>query len=218
VNASPQKRRKLQDHIEEPVELSDAELDHAENEEAMPGFYEHCEEDAEMDIDVGAPDHEDREDREPHETNADDAAVSRTKPRPPISAPARTSFGHMRNAAASTSSGSSIKAKPRSTSDIAQPSDASSSHARIAEPPFEAPLPPQQLEVEATKTGTLECPVCGKLLKTNNQALNSHIDFCLSRGAIMDAQANAKAKSPKKGFKSWEKKNAKSGIVKRKKG
>lgn len=212
MNASPQKRRKLQDHIEEPVELSDTELYHAENEEAMPGFYEHCE-DAEMDIDTGAADHEDGEDCEPHETNAEYAAIPRTRPRPPVSAPARTSFGHMRSAAASTSSVPSIEAKPRSTSHIAQPSEVSS---WIAEPPFEAPLPPQQLEAEATKTGTLECPVCGKQLETDNEALNSHIDFCLSRGAIMAAQTTAK--SPKKGFKSWEKKNTKSGIVKRKKG
>ncbi|KAG6920254.1 hypothetical protein DXG01_005023 [Tephrocybe rancida] len=48
-----------------------------------------------------------------------------------------------------------------------------------------------------------DCPVCGKTLRTDNQGLNAHIDFCLSRGAIR--QAHAEATSPVKpsslGFK-----------------
>lgn len=40
------------------------------------------------------------------------------------------------------------------------------------------------------------CPICSKQLKTDNQGLNAHIDFCLSKGAILDAQAEAS--SPKK--------------------
>lgn len=40
------------------------------------------------------------------------------------------------------------------------------------------------------------CPVCSKQLKTDNQGLNAHIDFCLSKGAILEAQAEAS--SPKK--------------------
>ncbi|KAF8554205.1 DNA/RNA polymerase [Imleria badia] len=40
------------------------------------------------------------------------------------------------------------------------------------------------------------CPICGKTLKTDNQGLNAHIDFCLSKGAILEAQAEAN--SPKK--------------------
>ncbi|KAG9316623.1 DNA/RNA polymerase [Chiua virens] len=44
------------------------------------------------------------------------------------------------------------------------------------------------------------CPICNKQLNTDNQGLNSHIDFCLSKGAIMEAQVEAS--SPKKlGFK-----------------
>ncbi|KAI0665939.1 DNA/RNA polymerase [Trametes maxima] len=34
----------------------------------------------------------------------------------------------------------------------------------------------------------LECPICGKLLETDNQGLNEHIDFCLSKQAIKEAQ------------------------------
>ncbi|KAH9942472.1 DNA/RNA polymerase [Epithele typhae] len=44
----------------------------------------------------------------------------------------------------------------------------------------------------------LECPLCGKLLETDNQGLNEHIDFCLSRQAIKEAQtASLKASSSK---------------------
>ena len=40
------------------------------------------------------------------------------------------------------------------------------------------------------------CPICGKQLKTDNQGLNAHVDFCLSKGAILEAQAEAS--SPRK--------------------
>ncbi|KAG6375358.1 hypothetical protein JVT61DRAFT_2913 [Boletus reticuloceps] len=40
------------------------------------------------------------------------------------------------------------------------------------------------------------CPICSKELKTDNQGFNAHIDFCLSKGAILEAQAEAS--SPKK--------------------
>ncbi|KAF8444610.1 hypothetical protein L210DRAFT_3530321 [Boletus edulis BED1] len=40
------------------------------------------------------------------------------------------------------------------------------------------------------------CPICSKELKTDNQGFNAHIDFCLSKGAIQEAQAEAS--SPKK--------------------
>lgn len=34
---------------------------------------------------------------------------------------------------------------------------------------------------------TQVCPLCGKTLATNNAGLNEHIDFCLSKEAIMRA-------------------------------
>lgn len=40
------------------------------------------------------------------------------------------------------------------------------------------------------------CPICSKSLKTDNQGLNAHIDFCLSKNAILEAQAEAS--TPKK--------------------
>lgn len=36
-----------------------------------------------------------------------------------------------------------------------------------------------------------DCPICGKHMATDNQGLNAHIDFCLSKGAILAAQAVA---------------------------
>lgn len=35
------------------------------------------------------------------------------------------------------------------------------------------------------------CPICGKSMRTDNQGLNAHIDFCLSKEAIRDAQSSA---------------------------
>ncbi|KAF9478811.1 DNA/RNA polymerase [Pholiota conissans] len=53
---------------------------------------------------------------------------------------------------------------------------------------------------------THECPICGKTLETDNEGLNAHVDFCLSRGAILEAQAEASKSgmSPKK-FIGWTK-------------
>lgn len=50
-----------------------------------------------------------------------------------------------------------------------------------------------------------DCPICGKLLETDNKGLNAHIDFCLSRNVIMEAQTNAQntAKKSKDLMLSW---------------
>lgn len=42
----------------------------------------------------------------------------------------------------------------------------------------------------------LECPICGKMLEADNQGLNEHIDFCLSKGAIKEAQASSLSLKP----------------------
>jgi DNA polymerase kappa len=41
------------------------------------------------------------------------------------------------------------------------------------------------------KTQTFVCPICAKELQTDNDGLNSHVDFCLSKGAIMEATSPA---------------------------
>lgn len=38
---------------------------------------------------------------------------------------------------------------------------------------------------------TQTCPICTKVLDGDNAGLNAHIDFCLSRGTIMQAQMEA---------------------------
>ena len=56
----------------------------------------------------------------------------------------------------------------------------------------------------------LECPICGKMLETDNQGLNEHIDFCLSKQAIKEAQtaslkppshSGSSSHAKKRGFK-----------------
>lgn len=42
---------------------------------------------------------------------------------------------------------------------------------------------------DGAKTQT--CPVCNKTFDVDNAGLNAHVDFCLSRGAIMTAQVEA---------------------------
>jgi len=58
----------------------------------------------------------------------------------------------------------------------------------------------------------LECPICGRTLETDNQGLNAHIDFCLSKSAIMEAQSETNKalvdtpnSGPKPAFKGWTK-------------
>lgn len=47
--------------------------------------------------------------------------------------------------------------------------------------------------------GTQTCPICSRALVTDNQGMNTHIDFCLSRGAIQEAQGEGGATTtPKK--------------------
>lgn len=54
----------------------------------------------------------------------------------------------------------------------------------------------QSLGSEVISPELHTCPICSKQLKTDNQGLNAHIDFCLSKGAILEAQAEAS--TPKK--------------------
>jgi len=47
-----------------------------------------------------------------------------------------------------------------------------------------------------------ECPICKKKLETDNKGLNAHIDFCLSKNVIMEAQTAAQS-NPKDFMLSW---------------
>ncbi len=41
------------------------------------------------------------------------------------------------------------------------------------------------------------CPICSKAMQIDNRGMNAHIDFCLSKGAIREAQAMASTSAPK---------------------
>ncbi|KIY44402.1 DNA/RNA polymerase [Fistulina hepatica ATCC 64428] len=49
--------------------------------------------------------------------------------------------------------------------------------------------PPRSPSPDGVKPQT--CPVCNRTLQLNNVGLNQHIDWCLSKGAILDAQIEA---------------------------
>jgi len=93
-------------------------------------------------------------------------------------------------------------------------------HSRRTRPPVSAPGPsrtrPSDSSFSATTSKPMsarqgdrvrhqDCPICGKLLETDNVGLNAHIDFCLSRNVIMEAQTEAQstAKKPKDLTLSW---------------
>ncbi|KAG1731472.1 IMS-domain-containing protein [Suillus paluster] len=95
-------------------------------------------------------------------------------------------------------------------------------HERRLRPPVSAPGPsrtiPSNSPFPATTSKPMsarqgdharhqECPICGKLLDTDNKGLNAHIDFCLSRDVIMEAQTEAQSavKEPKDLVLSWPK-------------
>lgn len=61
------------------------------------------------------------------------------------------------------------------------------------------------------------CPICSKVLETDNRGLNEHIDFCLSKGAIREAQVMSNdAKSLKQPFPAKGKSGSKMKNTKKK--
>lgn len=174
---------KHQHDVDQPVDLSEGQ-NQVEHDEAMPGFYEHDEDDTEIDLDMDTNEYMDGDAHHSNEVNAGNARVSQSRSRPPVSAPSRTDHVRQKDMEPSRSG---MTVKPLSTNNTVRPSIASSSNSYAVEHPLGAP-PLKYSEVEAR----LECPICGKTLETDNQGLNSHVDFCLSRGAIMAAQTNAK--------------------------
>jgi DNA polymerase kappa len=87
----------------------------------------------------------------------------KARPRPPVSADARPSSSKPRPLG-----------RERSKSDVGQRQRTPS---------------PDTVRDKRTQT----CPICSQTLVTDNQGLNAHIDFCLSRGAIQEAQGESGA-------------------------
>lgn len=198
VDPSPHKKQKLQHETGALVDDPDAEQDQGGHADAMPRFYED-ENDSEMLMYAEAINDTECEEQDRHETTQGKGVDPETRPRPPVSAPARPSSDNTETGYGS--SAATVRVKPHSTSHIIRPSDA---HIPSVGPKA---MPDIRPEAKPSGSGMLQCPICGRTLETDNQGLNSHIDFCLSRGAIMEAQA--KATSPIKGFKTWEKKSTK---------
>jgi len=101
---------------------------------------------------------------------------------------------------------------PHSTTN-AQASSSKSETLAMRRRNSEATPSSKKAEHETLKSGlepeTHECPICSKTLETDNDGLNTHVDFCLSRGAIMEAQVEASRTKPikpeSKTFKGWPK-------------
>lgn len=76
---------------------------------------------------------------------------------------------------------------------------------RPSDPPFSATTSKPMSARQGDRVRHQDCPICGKLLETDNKGLNAHIDFCLSRNVIMEAQAEAQSttEKPKDVVLSW---------------
>ncbi|TRM69516.1 hypothetical protein BD626DRAFT_13382 [Schizophyllum amplum] len=158
TNQSPNKRRKL---ANEPGKAASSPIMIDDVDEAMPGFHE-----------------EEEEEQEPELSQHDDSAgvcaadfgvdgddpVRDDAVRPPSSFDKPSS-------SSSLSRGNDLPVnKP--------PSSASTTKAKTMKRSPSPQTPPEEHD----------CPICSKTLQTDNDGLNQHIDWCLSRGAILNAQ------------------------------
>ncbi|KAF8904417.1 hypothetical protein CPB84DRAFT_1960811 [Gymnopilus junonius] len=150
---------------------------HDEMDESMPGFHE----DDETDYRMAEDDHED------DIIEIVDEKEDKTKIRSPAKATRRPPHSTI-NAEASSSK---LQTPPR-------PRRHSEAASKASKPASSA---------SSIKLETQECPICGKTMQTDNQGLNAHIDFCLSRGAIREAQVEASkaSKEPQSKYKGWHK-------------
>ncbi|KAH7916561.1 IMS-domain-containing protein [Hygrophoropsis aurantiaca] len=99
----------------------------------------------------------------------------------------------------------SRQAQSHVSSSIAGPSHPTSGHAGPSRSTDVPQKPRSSRAVESHKPNSKStdegsqghvCPICGKRLDTDNQGLNAHIDFCLSKGVIMEA--TTETSSPQK--------------------
>ncbi|KIJ67784.1 hypothetical protein HYDPIDRAFT_107278 [Hydnomerulius pinastri MD-312] len=161
-NSSPRKKAKLEvDNEQEAIEAGP----HVE-EDSMPGFYEE----------------EDHSDSDVLELGDDDLdAQAQDKPRSSHHIKPRSHKPQSRTHAPTllrggpSSEGQGSSSGSRSTSNSISTSGTEKPKSTAANSSSEQHA----------------CPVCGKQLATDNQGLNAHIDFCLSKGAIMEAQTEA---------------------------
>jgi len=133
--------------------------------DAMPGYYEHEE-----------PIHNILMDGESEDDQAEELVTQnlpKERIRLPTSAIARSSSMKLED---SPSEIYRSEPKPlrrnRSKSDVGHQSD----------------QPRYDISLERKAQMSQICPICSRLLMADNQGLNAHIDFCLSRNAIREAR------------------------------
>jgi len=73
-----------------------------------------------------------------------------------------------------------------------------SAHSEHPKPHSVNKPPSKRKTSDPDDTQSLTCPICDKTLQTDNDGLNKHIDFCLSKDAIREAHASASASSSSK--------------------
>ncbi|KAI0821695.1 hypothetical protein BC628DRAFT_1329079 [Trametes gibbosa] len=61
--------------------------------------------------------------------------------------------------------------------------------------PYSSPEKPRASAINL-EPPLLECPICSRMLDTDNQGLNEHVDFCLSKQAIKEAQTASLSLKP----------------------
>jgi DNA polymerase kappa len=141
-----------------------------EDEDAMPGFHEHDENDVGIDQASAEIDGDSDHDAATFLVPMSGEGLISPPRRPPHSAPVRAPLG----ASSSALTGPHTSTKPRSTNQTRT-----------------LPFPP-----DGTESNT--CPICDKVMKLDNQAFNAHVDFCLSRETIREAQSQATTRVKRK--------------------
>ncbi|KAJ2916743.1 hypothetical protein MD484_g3656, partial [Candolleomyces efflorescens] len=167
-DGSSRKRRRLEDD-----DVSDHGEEDEDDMEAMPGFHEDDED----------PGFELLDDDDTPVEPAPAAGPSKPRPRPPVSAPACSPPMILPSEGKGEVADTKGKTRARAKSIGMHADESSAGMVSVAH------------KSETHPNSTLECPICQKKLQTDNQGLNAHIDFCLSRGAIWDAQAETVAPS-----------------------
>ncbi|KAH9839306.1 DNA/RNA polymerase [Rhodofomes roseus] len=99
--------------------------------------------------------------------------------RPPNSAPAPTP---------SQSSSKPTPSGPTNVRSFRASSTGPSASVRNS-PGHRSRSPSRQARSTASEFSTQTCPICAKTMVTDNHGLNAHVDFCLSKEAIQEAQA-----------------------------
>ncbi|PFH53760.1 hypothetical protein AMATHDRAFT_991 [Amanita thiersii Skay4041] len=210
---SPRKKPRLNDPqtVQEGLNICDPEEGHGENDESMPGFHEDDERDLEPSQHEASDEDEyaDGEDKDLEQSASTLSGKkttidSKQRPRPPVSAPAgitihTRTFTEGNDASKNTKSSESDQEEkerqhqPRRVlkpASVAHTSTTGKTSSSIKPSSFKGGAKNTRERV-ASREEPLECPICGRTLMTDNQGLNAHVDFCLSRTAIREAQAES---------------------------